>query len=54
MSKKISKKNPAIKFPKEIRELAQEFCRQRIEEGLVEKRRERDIAGEKNVFAPPD
>ena len=37
MSKKISKNTPALNVPKEIRELAQEFCRQRVEKEQAER-----------------
>ena len=42
MSKKISKNASALKVPKEIRDLAQEFCRQRVEKEQAERREEQE------------
>ena len=52
MSKKTSKDTLNLQVPKEIRELAQEFCRQRVAKEQAEKleKRERD-AEQKRVRA---
>jgi hypothetical protein len=52
MSKKISKDAPALNVPKEIRELAQEFCRQRVKKEQAERReKQRRDAEKKRVRA---
>ena len=42
MSKKISKNGPVLEVPREIRELAQEFCRQRVEKEQTERREKQE------------
>ena len=46
MSKKISKNGPVLEVPREIRELAQEFCRQRVEQEQAKRREKQEMEAE--------
>ncbi len=46
MSKKISKDTPAINVPRDICELAQEFCRQRVEQEQAKRREKQEREAE--------